>query len=359
VKGPLTVVLPQVSKSPTGGYKVAYEIADGVAARGHDVRVVHLRSGMSIGFGALSNWKYDRRGRPQWFGFQHDVAVGSVSPRERLDLPAGSCVLLTAWQTVEWYSAQSVVGRDVAQLVYDFEHWMVAEGATKLRLERALRTPGIRRIAMSSAVASMLDDIGSDYVASTTCGVGLDTFRCTVPPAGRAPVLGIPLRPQAWKASRDAIAAAAAVREIRSDLRVVAFGPGVDGDVPAWIDFRGVVSDEALVSLYNECAVFALPSHYEGWGLPAAEAMACGAAVVSTANGGVVDFATDGTTALIVDVARPEEMAMAILRLLDDPSERIRIAEEGCRVARAMTWSATVDVIERVLWATPSRPGAQ
>jgi glycosyltransferase involved in cell wall biosynthesis len=45
--------------------------------------------------------------------------------------------------------------------------------------------------------------------------------------------------------------------------------------------------------------VFMLTSRYEGWGLPATEAMACGAAVVSTRNGGTEDFLVDGAQLLL------------------------------------------------------------
>ena len=58
--------------------------------------------------------------------------------------------------------------------------------------------------------------------------------------------------------------------------------------------------------LLQRLAIYVLPSAYEGWGLTAVEAMACGAAVITTRNGGVEDFARDGDNALLVPPREPD-----------------------------------------------------
>ena len=108
------------------------------------------------------------------------------------------------------------------------------------------------------------------------------------------------------------------------------------------------LSTTALREFYNECAVLLLPSRFEGFGLPAAEAMACGTAVVTTANGGTEDFAENETTALVVPPAEPEHMAAAVCRLLRDPALRARLAAGGNRRVSRMSWESATDALAAI-----------
>jgi glycosyltransferase involved in cell wall biosynthesis len=119
--------------------------------------------------------------------------------------------------------------------------------------------------------------------------------------------------------------------------------------MPKWIERLGRVSDDQLAALYSEAQVFLLPSRAEGWGLPAAEAMASGAAVVTAANGGTEDFAISEVTALVVPPANPRAMAAAVLRILGDIELRNRLATAGAAMAGAMTWDRAFQELAVVL----------
>ncbi|MBE7558627.1 glycosyltransferase family 4 protein [bacterium] len=94
----------------------------------------------------------------------------------------------------------------------------------------------------------------------------------------------------------------------------------------------------ALVHLYRNAALFVLPSHYEGFGLPALEAMAAGVPVVLTDCGGVWEFARPDHNCRMVPAGRPELLALAIGHLLADAYERRRLSDNGVSDARAFTW---------------------
>jgi len=86
-----------------------------------------------------------------------------------------------------------------------------------------------------------------------------------------------------------------------------------------------------------------VPSLYEGFSLPAIEAMSCGVAVVATTGGALPEVVgTDGETGLLVPPDDPGALALAIERLLDDPALRARLGAAGRdRVVHRFTWQVT------------------
>jgi glycosyltransferase involved in cell wall biosynthesis len=103
------------------------------------------------------------------------------------------------------------------------------------------------------------------------------------------------------------------------------------------------ISDDELAELYGESEVAVVPSLYEGFSLPAIEAMACGVAVVATTGGALPEVVgADGETGLLVPPNDPSALAQAIARLLDDPVLRARLGAAGReRVINRFTWEVT------------------
>jgi glycosyltransferase involved in cell wall biosynthesis len=89
--------------------------------------------------------------------------------------------------------------------------------------------------------------------------------------------------------------------------------------------------------------VAVVPSLYEGFSLPAIEAMACGVALVATTGGALPEVVgTDGVTGLLVAPDDPGALALAIGRLLDDDELRQRLGAAGRqRVLGRFTWQVT------------------
>ncbi|NNN01835.1 MAG: glycosyltransferase family 4 protein [Acidimicrobiaceae bacterium] len=103
------------------------------------------------------------------------------------------------------------------------------------------------------------------------------------------------------------------------------------------------VSDEELARLYGEAEVAIVPSLYEGFSLPAIEAMSCAVPVVATTGGALPEVVgTSGETGLLVEPNNPEALVEAIRRLLDDPELRTRLGAAGReRVMQRFTWEVT------------------
>jgi glycosyltransferase involved in cell wall biosynthesis len=132
--------------------------------------------------------------------------------------------------------------------------------------------------------------------------------------------------------------------------RLVVVGPERDRALAAELrargaDVRGFVPKEELVKLVQEAAALLFPTSHEGFGLPVAEAMACGTPVVATPDAAVREVGGDA-----VAYAEQDEFAATLERVLADPEPW---SQKGLERARSFSWArtaeATAAIYRRVL----------
>jgi glycosyltransferase involved in cell wall biosynthesis len=123
--------------------------------------------------------------------------------------------------------------------------------------------------------------------------------------------------------------------------------------LPSGVFFTGYVEDADLPALYSGATIFVYPSLYEGFGLPPAEAMACGTPVITSYGTSLSEVV--GPAALLVDPENPEAIADAILRAASSESLRAELRRAGFARARRFNW----DDATTQTWGILSREAAQ
>ena len=114
------------------------------------------------------------------------------------------------------------------------------------------------------------------------------------------------------------------------------------------LTITGALTTEVLAERYARATLVAVPSHHEGFGLPAVEAMASGTPVVAAAGGALAEVLASGGGKL-VPVGQPKAMADAIHALLANPPLRETLGREGREIAvRRYSWASITETTSEV-----------
>jgi glycosyltransferase involved in cell wall biosynthesis len=196
--------------------------------------------------------------------------------------------------------------------------------------------------------------VPEDSVAVVPNGVS-EAFSPSADPAPARAALGLDrpyvltLATRSARKNIEVLGEAAAELE-RQGIELVSAGGGRGylrgGELPPGRAL-GYVPERLLPGLYAGALALAMPSLYEGFGLPCLEAMACGTPVVAADRAALPE--TCGDAALLVDPSDAGAFAGALVRAATDEPERQRLIAAGRERAAAFTWQRTAERTDAAL----------
>ncbi|MEV4276303.1 glycosyltransferase family 4 protein [Actinoplanes xinjiangensis] len=287
--------------------------------------VVHDNQGLGYGMLPLS-----RTGTPLVATIHHPITVDrdlelAAAPdwKRRLSLR-------------RWYAFTRMQGRVARRLP-----WLTTVSqAARNEIVEAFRVPAERLRVIGVGV-----DVDTFSPAPSTAGPAGDA-------TGRARVVSVASADVPLKGLPELIEAVAKLRADHDVELVVVGSARPDGPAARAITRLGLddavrfvsgISDGELADLFRSATVAAVPSRYEGFSLPAVEAMACGVPLVVTTAGALPEVTgPDGLASLHVPPGDPGALSAAIGRLLDDEALRRRLGAQGReRAVEHFTWRRT------------------
>lgn len=228
-----------------------------------------------------------------------------------------------------------------------------------LRMQKRVAPQLASVVTVSSASATDIStDFGVALEAISVMHLGVDTemFR-PLPAITREPyrLMTTASADAPLKGLSHLLKAIAALRPDYPDIRLTLVGqPKPDGETQRLIESLELadcidcckgISHEEMVEKYARATVAVVPSMYEGFGLPAVEAMACGVPLVSTNGGALAEVVADA--ALVVSPGDGNALAQQIKRLFDDASLREEYAARGLkRVEQHFCWERCAERME-------------
>jgi glycosyltransferase involved in cell wall biosynthesis len=231
----------------------------------------------------------------------------------------------------------------------------------EMQMTVARRIPRLVTVSENSR-RDIIDQMGvsPDQLHIVPVGVDQDVFR-PLPDVARVRgrLLVTTSSDQPLKGLVPLLEAVAKVRTERDHVHLVVIGRPKDGSkIPgilerlglrSHVEFVSGVATQRIVELYAECELAVVPSLYEGFSLPAIEAMSCAAPLVTTTGGALPEVTgPSGEAALTVPPNDPGALATAVLTMLDEPELRARLGAAGrARILDRFTWRRTaVGMIE-------------
>jgi len=337
-------ILPDVSRLPIGGYKIVYEYSNWISLniQNAKVEVLHLMFRpddwlLSKSSALYAARKFNRKywSFPDWAKVDSRVTFSRRSPEtacnDRFDVR-----IATSWRTAEYLAAQpdETYGRRY-YFIQHFEDW----GCDRTRLLNTWRSID-RKLFVAKWLEKTAIDLGIDCSQSVHVPNGIDTTRyCGEVERKTRKSIAFMYSRSPFKGGDIGISVLRTLAIMIPDLKINIFGTQEPPEAlpPSVQYYRDPEQTILIEHIYGKSEIFLCTSTTEGWGLPGAEAMACGCALVSTDNGGVNDYATHGVDALIVPPGDKDSLTKAILSLLNDDHFRIRIASNGQAGIQGMT----------------------
>ncbi len=319
------------------------------------------------------SWRAYRHLKPraQEFDLVHDnqtLGWGVLAIQERLGLPVLSTIHhpITVDRRLELEHAPTQWDYFGKRRWYSF---------TKMQTQVAKRMPRIMTVSQNSR-----KDISADHQ------VPID--RIHVVPVGVDPELFLPVPGVARQPGKLVTTASAdvamkgltflldAVAKLRTErhIELTIIGKPKEGasldkirdlGLEECVTWVSGVPDQRIVELYSEAELAVVPSLYEGFSLPAIEAMSCGVPLVATTGGALPEVAgTHGETCLLVPPGDSDALATQIGAALDDQELRDRIGEQGRqRVIDQWSWRhtaiKTVEQYRELLDEHATRPASK
>jgi L-malate glycosyltransferase len=332
----ITILCPHLRIA--GGVRAILTYADRLARRGHDVELRVPAGGTARAWWrnashAGSTFVDDLAARVRWV------------PRWRASrLPEADVLLATAWQSAP---VVAVADPRCGAKFYLVQHYESLYHGQPAMVDATYRLP-LRKIVISTWLRDVMRE---KFAAEAEVLVTPVDRRLFHPVPGATP--GGPPRvlmlhhEYAWKGVADGLAAVARARGAGAAFALVGFGVKPPRGAVPYDEFHASPPQATLAHLYSSCAIYLCPSWDEGLGMPAMEAMACGAALVTYDNGGCRDYARDGETALVARRRDADDLGVKLGRLVGDAALRRRLGDAGRElVTRSFDWDAAVDRLE-------------
>lgn len=336
----ITFVLPGLSRVPIGGYKVVYQYATSFAECGNEVTIVHVeniayknKNLKSLLRNCLIKSHIWGKKNIEWFDFNKSVNIKFVTNLDEKSLPEADAIIATSWETAEpVYSLPKKYGKKF----YFIQHYEIQHGH-KAEVDETWKLP-----MTNIVIATWLKNIGVEL--GTTCKVVKNfvdskEYYLTQNVEKRKPSISMLYHEEKWKGSKDGIKVLNNVLKDFPDIEIRMFGvperpQNLDSRI---LYFQNCKPEKLREEVYNKTSIFLFTSHSEGWGLTATEAMACGNALVSTKNGGVLDFGIENETALLSDIKDIESLTKNVEKLIVNDALRNRLQSSCVKLVSSLT----------------------
>lgn len=354
----IKIVMRFHKNKPNGGAKIMFEYANYLVEKGHNI-ILSFVSNTPFSerkYNKLLFFKYfwiymenvSKQKKINWIKLNRNIRIETRYSIDKRIVDNPQQLVIAFDYGVALSLVEHV--KNTKQCVYLVQHDEKVYYSKNV-VRRAWKLP-IKKIVISTWLYKKINKVDPGNVVLIKNYVDKKHFYLINSIKNRKKIVSLIAHPNPYKGTKVAVKALKIVKRKIPDLQVLMFGAQKpDKNLPDYYKYFQLANESTLRNqVYNQSAVYVLPSVLEGWGLTATEAMACGCALVSTRNGGVEDFGIDKISALLCDVNDVNEMAKEIEELLLNVFERTRIAKNGIKKVNSLNFENSAELFEKTLF---------
>ncbi|WP_319562193.1 Coenzyme F420 hydrogenase/dehydrogenase, beta subunit C-terminal domain [Marispirochaeta sp.] len=343
-KKTISFLIPGRSRS--GGVRVTVEMAEKLRERGHSVRILYPRS---------------RLFSSSWFREVKSNLVSLVLRLEQRDWTADYSGTVSGYKKINKFSFKkdevviavgtSAIGELVKIERNNIYKVRYCHGFSEHKQEEMKQNWGLRipTVSVSPLLNERIYSIsGENPIAVVPNGIKENQY--FVEKDVKKNGIGFLFNTNRKKAPEDAKELAKEINKKFPGIPIYSFGVNHrPKEFPNKVEYRQMPSIEDARHIYNKALIWLVVSKSEGFCLPILEAMACGAAVISTDHDTVRGIINPDVNGVLVKIGDIKGFLDAIEKLLNNDELRSRLVKNGFETVREFTWDKSADAMERML----------
>jgi glycosyltransferase involved in cell wall biosynthesis len=345
----INILLPCFGVRASGGLRIIYQYANKLADKGYEISLIYV-SGRESKFLGHTIFLAMRLAIPfikDVFPLHKSIRKSYVFALNNNTIPNADVTIATACATAVALESCSISKGKRIYLIQHYETWSMPQDI----VDETWRYKDMKKIVISQHLKTIGENLGVFDTVYIPNPIDCNLFKLTTDIWNRKYNVAMMYSDQEIKGSKHGLQAIEIIKKKYPDFKAVFFGTkSRSKEIPIWIDYVKSPSQEFLVSgIYNNSDIYLCSSITEGWGLPPMEAMACGAAVVTTQNGGISDFCSNEENALICEIGNFEQMAECIERIYLDTDLRNLLARNGLEKIKEFSLDRSFQLLETLL----------
>lgn len=345
----ISIIMPEIVRSPAGGHKVVYEYCNRLVNEGHEVSLYffpgpifkkyHIVEPVRLLMAKLYG---EKRGPRAWFDLDKRVRVKVINQKDSID--DGDIVIATAINTVQFvYDLPQSKGKKF-YFIQGFENWTCSD-------EQVYETYrlGMTNIAVAKWLKELVEKNSNQECKLVSNGIDTNVFFDKGITRKKHSIV-FHYRKATFKGGKYAFEVIDRLHDKYKDLTVaIISSEKIDFELPQYCSYHFNISASQVAEINSENEIFLCTSIEEGYGLPGLEAMASGMALVTTDYLGAKEYAINGYNALVSPIKDVDSMTNNIIKLFEDEELRHSIIKGGLETAQRKSTDNSFKLLEKLL----------
>ena len=346
----ISIIMPEIVRSPSGGHKVIYEYCNRLVNEGHIVSLYFFPGPIFKKYHIIEPIRLimvkfygESIGPRAWFNLDKRVQVNVIKQNDTID--DGDIVIATAINTATFVNKLPQSKGKKFYFIQGFENW----NNSNEEVYETYRL-GMTNIAVSNWLKEIVEQQSEKKCYLISNGIDTNVFYNKGIAREKHSVV-FQYRKDVCKGGQYAFEVIKRLPDKYSDLKVeIISSEKITCELPEYCTYHFNISAEEVAEINNRNQVFMCTSIEEGYGLPGLEAMATGMALVITDYLGAKEYAINGYNALVSPTKDVTEMTENIVRLFEDEQLRLSIIQGGLDTAKNKSINNTSELLKNLLF---------